>query len=193
MDAARAPHTMAATQAPIIEAERKENEPLKKEKRKLRKLRIRKILVPTDFSLSSERAVDYAENIARAFKAGMVLMHVTEPAPYAVTDTLIVVEYGQALNKLGQSLLTNLGKKLAAKGLAVKTHVAYGTPYREIVDEAAKEKADMIVMGAHGHRGIEHLLMGSVAEKVVRMAGCPVLTVRSAPDAKTVGAKRSKK
>jgi nucleotide-binding universal stress UspA family protein len=163
---------------------------LKKEKKKLR---LKKLLVPTDFSVHSDYAVDYAARIARAFKARVVLMHVTEPSPYTVTDTLVVVEYGRMLDKVAQSLLTNLGRKLAAKGLAVKTYLAYGSPYREIVEKAAKEKADLIVMGTHGHRGIGHILLGSVAEKVVRLAGCPVLTVRSASDGKTGNLKKKKK
>src|SRR5262249_14134752 len=108
-------------------------------------------------------------------------------------------EYGRMLDKVARSLLTGLAKRLAAKGLSVKTHMSSGAAYREIVEEASKEKADLIVMGTHGHRGIGHLLLGSVAAKVVRMAGCPVLTVRSddtsddKSDKKTAGPKRRKK
>jgi nucleotide-binding universal stress UspA family protein len=148
-------------------------------KTKKKSLQIKKILVPTDFSSYSDQAVDYAAMLAKAFKARIVLMHVPEPYPYTVTDTLNLVDYGRGLDKIAQSLLGNLRKKLTAKGFAVTTHLASGIAYREIVEKAELEKADMIVMGTHGRRGIDHLLLGSVAEKVVRFSGCPVVTVRS--------------
>jgi len=155
---------------------------------------VRKILVPTDFSPYSDQAVDYAAIVAKAFKAKIVLMHVTEPFPYTTTDALILVEYGRVLDKITQSLLDNLSKSLTVKGLAVKTHSVSGVPYREIVEKAAREKADMIIMGTHGRRGVDHFLLGSVAEKVIRLAGCPVLTVRSASGVrKAKGLKRAKK
>ena len=160
---------------------------MKKEKKTQR---IRKILVPTDFSSYSDQAVDYAAMLAKAFKAGISLIHVTEPFPYTVTDTLIVVEHGRTLNTIAQSLLDNLRKRLTAKGLKVRARLARGIPYREIIKEAEKDKTDMIVMGTHGRTGVGHLLLGSVAEKVVRLAGCPVLTVRSSPGARK--ARRSK-
>lgn len=147
-------------------------------KRVKKVLQIRKILVPTDFSPHSDQAVDYAAMIAKAFKANIVLMHVTEPFPYTVTDTLIVIEYGRTLGAIARSLLDGARKKLVTKGLRVKNHLVSGTPYREIVKKAEQEKVAMIVMGTHGRRGVEHLLLGSVAEKVVRLAACPVLTVR---------------
>jgi nucleotide-binding universal stress UspA family protein len=106
-----------------------------------------------------------------------------------MTDPFIVVEHGRTLRLIAQSLLDNLRQKLVAKGLTVKTHIVQGIAYREIVKKAAQDRADMIVLGTHGRTGMQHLLLGSVAEKVVRLAGCPVLTVRFSRGAKgkTVG------
>jgi nucleotide-binding universal stress UspA family protein len=153
-------------------------------KREKKAQRLRKILVPTDFSSYSDQAVEYAAMIAKSFKADVTLMHVTEPFPYTMPDTFIVVEHGRTLNLIAHSLLDNLRKRLAAKGLTVKTHLVRGIPYREIVKKAVRDKADMIVMGTHGRTGMQHLLLGSVAEKVVRLAVCPVLTVRSSREAR---------
>lgn len=143
-------------------------------------LRIKKILVPIDFSASSDQAVDYAAMIAKAFKANIVLLHVAEAIPHDVPETPIVVKGWPTLHKIEQARLNEVRKKLIAKGLAVKAHLIQGFPYRKIVEKAAKEKANLIVMGTHGRRGVDHFLLGSVAEKVVRLAGCPVVTVRSA-------------
>ena len=69
-------------------------------------------------------------------------------------------------------------KQLREKNLKVKTYLVSGTPYREILKKTQLEKVDLIVMGTHGRTGVEHLLLGSVAERVVRLSPCPVLTVR---------------
>lgn len=148
-------------------------------KREKKMLQVRRILVPTDFSLYSDQAVDYAIMLAKNFKAVVTVMHVTEPFPYTMTDPFIMVEHGRTLSLIAQSLLENLRKKLGAKGLTVRTHLVRGIPHHEIVKKAVQDRANMIVMGTHGRTGMEHLLLGSVAEKVVRLAGCPVLTVRS--------------
>ena len=157
-------------------------------------LPVKKILVPTDFSASSDQAIDYAAMIAKAFKANIILLHIAEAIPYDASDSLIVVEGWPTLHKIAQARLNEVRKKLVAKGLAVKTHMLLGSPYREIVGKAKQEKADMIVMGTHGRRGVDHFLLGSVAEKVVRLAGCPVVTVRLTSGVKKMsGPKRAKK
>ena len=72
----------------------------------------------------------------------------------------------------------NLRKQLRKKNLKVKTYLVSGTPYWEILKKTQLEKVDLIVMGTHGRTGVEHLLLGSVAERAVRLSPCPVLTVR---------------
>jgi len=139
---------------------------------------IKKILVPTDFSPASEAAIDYAAMMASRFKAALVLLHVTEPFPYSTTDSLVVVDHSRALQAVARSLLAGLRKGLEAKGFTVRAHMAVGSPYREILRRAEQDRVQLIVMGTHGRTGVGHLLMGSVAERVVRLAHCAVLTVR---------------
>jgi nucleotide-binding universal stress UspA family protein len=136
-------------------------------------------MVPTDFSPGSDHVIQYAAMIAKMFKARILLVHVIEPFTYSVTDMLNVLDHFAALKIIAHPLLDNARKKLLKKGLAVETALLTGAPYREILQKSRRAKVDMIVMGTHGRTGVEHLLLGSVAEKVVRLAGCPVLTVRS--------------
>lgn len=140
--------------------------------------KIKKILVPTDFSPSSKVAVDYAATIAKQFHAEIVLIHVIESSAYSVTDTLIVVNHEAALKTTAEALMDNLHKACVERGLSVTTDLVSGVPYREIVKKAERDGIDLIVIGTHGRTGVERLLLGSVAEKVVRLATCPVLTVR---------------
>jgi nucleotide-binding universal stress UspA family protein len=139
--------------------------------------RIRKIIVPLDFSSSSESTIDYASMIAERFAATLILVHVIESLPYSVTDTFQIVEHRRALETLARSLLRNLSDDLRARNLVVKTHLVWGNPAREILAKARREKADLIVMGTHGRTGLPHIVMGSVAEKAVRLSRIPVLTV----------------
>jgi len=136
-------------------------------------------MVPTDFSPGSDYVIQYAAMIAKMFKARILLVHVIEPFTYSVTDMLNVLDHFAALKTIAQPLLDNARNKLLKKGLVVETALLTGPPYREILQKSRRAGVDMIVMGSHGRTGVEHLLLGSVAEKVVRLAACPVLTVRS--------------
>jgi len=138
---------------------------------------IRKIFVPIDFSDYSKSMIDFASIIAERFAATLILVHVIESLPYSVTDTLQLVEHRRALESLARTLLHNLSDQLRARNLAVKTHLVWGNPSREILNKARREKADLIVMGTHGRSGLPHLVLGSVAEKTVRLSPIPVLTV----------------
>lgn len=140
--------------------------------------RFKKILVPTDFSRHSDLALQYASMLALQFKSELILMHVVESLAYSVTDTLNIVEHRRALETIAGTLLDNLCKEVRANGLEVRTFLASGYAYKEILKRAKQEQVDLIVMGTHGRTGVEHLLLGSVAEKLVRLSACPVLTVR---------------
>ena len=144
-----------------------------------KKTGFKKILVPTDFSASSKAALDYAAVIAEAFQSEIALIHVIDSLAYSVTDTLIVVDHQAALKATAEALIDNLYKECIERGLSATKAVVDGTPYREIIKKAEAEQVDLIVMGTHGRTGFERLLLGSVAEKVVRMSSAPVLTVRS--------------
>lgn len=147
-------------------------------------VKIEKILVPTDFSPSSKAAVDYAAAIAKQFHAELVLIHVIESPAYSVTDTLVVVNHEAALKTTAEALMDNLRQECREKGFSVSGRVVTGTPYREIIKEAEEKQVDLIAIGTHGRTGVERLLLGSVAEKVVRLAAVPVLTIHSPERAK---------
>jgi nucleotide-binding universal stress UspA family protein len=152
-------------------------------------VKIRRILCPVDFSEASAAAIEYALDLAADTKAEVRLVHVYQSPVYALADGEIVggrdlaVQIGKQL----QGELDALEKKYTRRGakLATKlaTRLVEGVPYVEIVRIAKELMADMIVMGTHGRGGFSHFLLGSVAERVVRMAECPVLTVRQ-PKAK---------
>lgn len=138
---------------------------------------IKKIVVPIDFSSYSDSTIDFASMIAERFAATLILVHVIESLPYSITDTLQLVEHRRALETLASSLLRNLSDDLRRRNLVVKTHLVWGNPSREIQAKVRREKADLIVMGTHGRSGLPHLVLGSVAEKTVRLSPIPVLTV----------------
>jgi len=150
------------------------------EKRK-RSIPFTKILIPVDFSSYSQEAIDYGSVIGKKFNAGIILMHVIEALPYSVTDSLAIIGHRRALETIAKSLLQNLSEILREKEVSVSTFLARGAPHREILRKAERERVDLIVMGTHGRTGLEHLVLGSVAEKVVRLSACPVLTVRLSP------------
>ncbi|HXH14080.1 MAG TPA: universal stress protein [Alphaproteobacteria bacterium] len=145
-------------------------------------MEIRQILAPTDFSEYSKEAVAYAFELAQKFGAKLLLLHVIEmPAypvegfvPPSIGSTLIEDLERQAWADLAQVLSEAQNDKVA-----LTRQVVVGIPYRKIVEVAAAEKVDLIVMATHGRTGLGHLLIGSVAERVVRTAPCPVLTIRA--------------
>jgi len=157
-------------------------------KRRIGTASINKILVPTDFSEGSEPAVQYAAMMARVLKAHVCLVHVIQPYAYAMTETFNVVDHYSALKAIAEPMLDQVRKGLQKAGLTVETDLLSGVAHREILEKARRTGADLIVMGTHGRSGVDHLLLGSVAEKVVRLSPCPVLTIRTATKAK--GAKK---
>ena len=140
-------------------------------------LLFKKILVGTDFSNYADRAIEYAGMLAKTFDAKLSLLHVIESFTYSVTDTMTVIGHDKALSATAAALLENLQSELTDKGFAVDVFLAHGAPYKEIMEKAEETGADLIVIGTHGRTGMEHLLLGGVAEKVVRLAACPVLTI----------------
>jgi nucleotide-binding universal stress UspA family protein len=110
---------------------------------------------------------------------------------YSVTDTFTVIEHRRALETTARTLLNNLRQDLVEKGLSVTTHLATGAPYHEILKKSRQEKVDLIAMGTHGRTGVRHFLLGSVAEKVLRLSTCPVLTVPISSGRRTKTASKS--
>ncbi|MFC1889388.1 universal stress protein [Thermodesulfobacteriota bacterium] len=138
------------------------------------KIDIEKILCATDFSTSAERAFQYALTLADRYGATVELLHVTEVSAYAEDNV------GEAENSYEGRLRARLDEIVASTDtdVSIETRMAAGVPYAEIINRAKAMPADLIVIGTHGRTGMKHLLIGSVAEKVVRTASCPVLSVR---------------
>ena len=141
---------------------------------------IKTILVPVDFSSNSKRALDYAHTLATRLGASLHLVHVCEvPALSLGSMDAYAIAYTNWSQQLGDEAERELVRMVPAlAGVPVSTEVLFGSPARAIVTAAAARKTDLIVMGTHGHGPLMHALMGNVAERVVRTAPCPVLTVR---------------
>lgn len=141
---------------------------------------IRRILVPLDFSSNSALALDYAYALAQRFGAALHLVHVCE-VPSMMTGSMdayaiAYTDWSQGLGEEAERELTKL--RPALERVKLSTEVLFGNPARAIVTAAGTNQADLIVMGTHGHGAVMHMVMGNVAERVVRTASCPVLTVR---------------
>jgi universal stress protein A len=143
--------------------------------------KIQKIVVPTDFSLPAEKALKYAIPFARQFGATITLVHVVDGDRYPsfVPMELERKRIFQSLTDYAEGQMKKLEQRFAPEGpIAPRSIVKTGKPYEEIVKIAGQMKADMIIMSTHGYTGLKHTLLGSTAERVVRHASCPVLTVR---------------
>lgn len=142
---------------------------------------IKKILVPIDFSDYSKNALRYAVDFACHFHAEIILVYVVEPVIYPADFSM-----GQAalpamdveLNTRAKEELDNLARNEIGAETSVVSIVKAGKPFMEIIDTAIETDVDLIIIATHGHTGVEQILFGSTAEKVVRKAPCPVLTVR---------------
>lgn len=161
---------------------------------------LKRILVPVDFSSGSLEALDYAVELAKPFDAELLVLFVVEPVYYATPADL----YGPSANlamlleeqqRFGREQLAALKARLAKEKIDCATVLQTGSPYQQIADLAKRRRVDLIIMATHGRTGLSHLFMGSVAERVVRSASCPVLTVRGYKSVKkrSVGKRRLRK
>ncbi|HEX6162499.1 MAG TPA: universal stress protein [Vicinamibacterales bacterium] len=141
---------------------------------------IKRILVPLDFSVNSKRALDYAHGLALKFDAAIHLVHVCEvPSMMTASMDAYAIAYDDWTHRLAAEAEAQLvAEKTALPDVIVTNEVLFGRPATAIIDAAIANQADLIVMGTHGHGTVMHVLMGNVAERVVRGAPCPVLTVR---------------
>ena len=149
-------------------------------------MEIRHLLVPTDFSPPAHQAMTYALELARKVGAKLSLLHVIEVPVYAIEVALPRHELEQEARRG----LAHMLPEAAAADVDVTRLVALGVPYEQILQMATAEQVDLIVMATHGRTGLWHLALGSVAERVVRLARCPVLTIRS-PGQDPVGLRRT--
>jgi len=145
---------------------------------------LKTILVPTDFSEASQAALVYAKALAAPFGASIHLVHVMEDLlAHAWAAEVYVASMPNLRDEIEKEARERLSALLAAEErqqYGVVTALLAGNPFLEIIRYAKAQNVDLIVIGTHGRGAIAHMLLGSVAEKVVRKSPCPVLTVREA-------------
>lgn len=145
----------------------------------LPELKLKRILLPVDFSECSRKATTYAASLARQFNAEVLLLHVIEIAPHPPEMLILESETLNAKLRTETNRLLSEWRQEIPERISTRVLLRNGTaPYREIVQAAHENNADLIVLGTHGRTGLAHLLIGSTAERVVRHAPCPVLVVR---------------
>ena len=145
-------------------------------------IRLQSILVPVDFSAHSRNALTYAIPFARQFKASIELLYVVEPTVYPADFSFGQVGFPNVEEELRKRAAKELDRLIEAqrrRDVTMQKTIRVGRPFYEINQHAHEKKVDLIIIATHGHTGMEHILFGSTAEKVVRNAPCPVLVVRS--------------
>lgn len=142
---------------------------------------IKRILFATDFSRWAQRAEDYACALACSWRASLTVLSVAEFPPGLNPDYSVNQQYLADLLKHASSQLVDLKARAERRGIAVTTRVATGIPSEEVITAARAEDSDLLVVGTRGKTGLAHVLLGSTAERVIRGAPCPVLTVRMEP------------
>ncbi len=135
-----------------------------------------RILVPVDFSMHSAEAIRYAADIAHSRGASLDILHVEEPSTYAISESYATSTQPEV--NVETELAAAENEARTAGAVRIETERVAGFPASAIVARAREGQYDLIVMGTHGRTGVEHALMGSVAEEVVRTAPCAVLVVR---------------
>ncbi len=142
---------------------------------------LKKILVPQDFSEYSLHALKYAITFGELFRSELIVLHIVEPVVYPADFSfgqVSIPAMEEEIRRHSEEQLTDLVAKEIPSGIKATPIVRIGKPFIEIVEVAKTENADLIVISSHGRTGMDHVLFGSTADKVVRKAPCPVLTIR---------------
>ena len=146
-------------------------------------MQIRRLLYPTDFSEATKVAANYACDMADKFGAELHVLHVlhdlTSLMPYTAVTIWAKPEHIGELVGRAEEIIAAVPDAVWSKGKAVVRKVRVGNVADEITSYARQHAIDLIVIGTHGHTGLKHAVLGSIAEKVVRTADCPVLTIRA--------------
>jgi nucleotide-binding universal stress UspA family protein len=137
------------------------------------------ILVPTDFEASSSKALDVAIGLAQTFDAKLTLLHIWEIPIYPYMDLVLNSEVIARVEEGAAKRLAETLAKVREVLPTAESRLVTGSPWGAILDTITASAPDLVVMGTHGRRGLSHLMLGSVAEKVVRLSPAPVMTVRS--------------
>jgi len=143
-------------------------------------IQIRRILVPVDFSEHAKPVVEWACHLARVHESSLLLLHAYHlPVEFQQLEgAYLPPDFWADVKKEATKSLADTAKGIRDQGLEVEEIVREGYPATVIVDEAERREVDLVVLGTHGLSGLKHLLLGSVAERVVQKAPCPVLTVK---------------
>jgi nucleotide-binding universal stress UspA family protein len=141
-----------------------------------------KILVPTDFSEGSAHALHYAIGFCKTYGSSLKLLHVIEDLPVPSLTGYEGLDVGVYQERLREDCSLQFERVIRGTpdlgDIAIERCTRHGVPYMQIIEEARESGCDLIVLATHGRSGLSHFLLGSVAEKIVRNAPCPVLTMK---------------
>ncbi len=146
-------------------------------------MQIKTILFPTDFSQGARAAMDHAVSLARDYQARLILLYVIQDisvAEWYIPSSLSMTDLMEDMQKSAWKEMDRWADEISSRLASTEKIVVRGVPFVEIIRTAKEKNVDLIVIGTHGRTGIDHMLFGSTAEKVVRKSPCPVLTVRIA-------------
>ena len=152
------------------------------------------MLCPTDFSEGSQRAISQSIDVAKQFGATIYLLHVIPILSVLPTDpelSLSLVQTHESVRFQSEQYLKDSAEQLQAEGVTAHTTIGFGDPAAVIAQTAEQKQADLIVIATYGKTGWRRFAFGSVTEKVVRFATCPVLTIRSTHARTTAGGEHS--
>ncbi|GAX60699.1 universal stress protein UspA and related nucleotide-binding proteins [Candidatus Scalindua japonica] len=145
-------------------------------------IKLERILFPTDFSSTAEHALKYALTFASEHKAKLFVMHVIpnpdSPVVFGEDGESVTPPSFERMEAKAKKSMEQLIPERYAKELEIENIIVQGGPLKEILKCVKKFNIDLLTMASHGRKGISHMLMGSLAEKVVQMAPCPVLTIK---------------
>ena len=142
-------------------------------------LKFERILVPVDFSEHSLKAFAKALEFGRAFGAELILVHIVEQIIYPGDWSYAPLAMSDFAAERREAVAARLKTLSAGSGVRTSEIVRLGRAWQEVVEIAKERRADLVIVATHGYTGLRHVLLGSVAEKIVRHAPCPVLTVRA--------------
>jgi nucleotide-binding universal stress UspA family protein len=155
-------------------------------------LPLRQIVVPVDFTDTSESALDYAIELAKNFKGELAIVHAYEIPVYALPEGAYITaaQVAAQIATAAQGRLDALVESRRAANVPITAYLRNGIAWEEINDLAAERKADLIVIGTHGRRGLARALLGSVAENVIRTSNVPVLVIHGPRDHESQSGKK---
>jgi len=147
-------------------------------------IQVRRILVPIDFSEHADAVVEWAAHLADEHESEIYLLHVYHlPVEFQQMEgAYLPPDFWTSVKEDAKQQLARFGDRLRERGLTVTEIAREGYPATVIEEEVERQAADMVVIGSRGRTGLKHLLLGSIAERVVQKAPCPVLTVKTATD-----------